>query len=221
VNFEITGGRIIGVGNGDPGCHEPDKFTETIGLFAVVDWRGRIAPAGTTAPAKPELLQPFPVLGYYQAPLPKPGEVYDLSGTFTLPAVPGGTLELFLPTLGAKTTLWLNGRELARDIDTSKVGPALRLDPAQLVAGVNRLQLIVTPFGDKLNHIPELTQLGSMRAFTSAPPARRSLFNGLAQVIVQSTREPGVIRLTAKSDGLALAESTVTARAATLRAAVP
>jgi beta-galactosidase len=221
VNFEITGGRIIGVGNGDPGCHEPDKFSETVAMVPVEDWRGRIAPAGTTAPEGPESLQPFPVLGYYQAPLPKPGEVYDLSGAFTLPAVPGGTLELFLPTLGAKTTLWLNGRELARDIDTSKVGPALRLDPAQLVAGVNRVQLIVTPFGDGLNHIPELTRLGSLHAFTSAPPARRSLFNGLAQVIVQSTREPGEIRLMAKSEGLAPAESTVTARPATLRAAVP
>jgi beta-galactosidase len=221
VNFEITGGRIIGVGNGDPGCHEPDKFSETVAMVPVEDWRGRIAPAGTTAPEGPESLQPFPVLGYYQAPLPKPGEVYDLSGAFTLPAVPGGTLELFLPTLGAKTTLWLNGRELARDIDTSKVGPALRLDPAQLVAGVNRVQLIVTPFGDRLNHIPELTRLGSLHAFTPAPPARRSLFNGLAQVIVQSTRKPGEIRLMAKSEGLAPAESTVTARPATLRAAVP
>ena len=130
-------------------------------------------------------------------------------------------MELFLPTLGAKTTLWLNGHELARDIDTSKAGPALRVDPAQLVAGVNRVQLIVTPFDDQLNHIPELTQLGSLHAYTPAPPARRSLFNGLAQVIVQSTREPGVIRLTAKSDGLAPAESTVTARLATPRAAVP
>ena len=221
VNFEVTGGRIIGVGNGDPGCHEPDKFTETIALFMVEDWRGRIAPAGTVAPAGPESLQPFPVMGYYQAPLPKRGEVYDLSGVFTLPAVPSGTLELHLPTLGSKTTLWLNGRELARDIDTATVGPALRIDQTQLIAGVNRVQLIVKPFDDPLNHIPELTQLGSMRAFTPAPPARRSLFNGLAQVIVQSTREPGKIRLTAKSDGLAAAESIITARPATLRAALP
>jgi beta-galactosidase len=221
VNFEITGGRIIGVGNGDPGCHEADKFTETIALFTVEDWRGRIAPAGTAVPSGPESLQPFPVLGYYQAPLPKPGEVYDLSGTFSLPAVPGGALELFLPTLGAKTTLWLNGRELARDIDTATVGPDLRLDPAQLVAGLNRVQLIVTPFGDKLNHIPEITRLGSVRVTTPAPPARRSLFNGLAQVIVQSTRESGAIRLTARSDGLPPAEATVTARPATLPAAVP
>jgi beta-galactosidase len=83
------------------------------------------------------------------------------------------------------------------------------------------VQLIVTPFGDRLNHIPELTRLGSLHAFTPAPPARRSLFNGLAQVIVQSTRKPGEIRLMAKSEGLAPAESTVTARPATLRAAVP
>ena len=60
-----------------------------------------------------------------------------------------------------------------------------------------------------------------MRAFTPAPPARRSLFNGLAQVIVQSTREPGEIHLTAKSEGLAPAETTITARPATLPAAVP
>jgi beta-galactosidase len=221
VNFEVTGGRIIGVGNGDPGCHEPDKFTEMIALFMVEDWRGRIAPAGTAVPSGPESLQPFPVLGYYQAPLPKPGEVYDLSGVFTLPTVPSGTLELYLPTLGAKTTLWLNGRELARDIDTAAVGPALQLDQAQLVAGVNRVQLLVTPFDDQRNHIPEITRLGSVHASTPAPPARRSLFNGLAQVIVQSTRAPGVICLQAKSDGLPPAEATVTARPAPLRAAVP
>ena len=28
VKFEITGGRIIGVGNGDPSCHESDKASE-------------------------------------------------------------------------------------------------------------------------------------------------------------------------------------------------
>jgi beta-galactosidase len=221
VNFEITGGRIIGVGNGDPGCHEPDKFTETVALFPLEDWRGRIVPAATTVPAGPESLEPFPRLGNWLAPLPKPGEAYDLSGAFTLPAVPGGTLELFLPTLGPKTTLWLNGRELARNLDTSAAGPALRLDPAQLVAGVNHVQLIVTPFDDKRNHIPELTRLGFLHVVTPAPPARRSLFNGLAQVIVQSTREPGEIRLSAKSDGLAPAEGIVTARPAALPAAVP
>jgi beta-galactosidase len=36
INFELTGaGKIIGVGNGDPSCHEPDKF---IGQFAIETW---------------------------------------------------------------------------------------------------------------------------------------------------------------------------------------
>ena len=50
VDLEVTGGRIIGVGDGDPGCHEPDKFTEAIALVTVEDWRGRIA-----LPAQPPL----------------------------------------------------------------------------------------------------------------------------------------------------------------------
>jgi beta-galactosidase len=188
----------------------------------VEDWRGRIAPAGTLSPSAPASLDAIARLGNWQAPLPKPGEIYDLAGTLTLPAVPTGAgLELFLPSLGAKTTLWLNGRELARDVDTSTTGPALRLDPMQLVAGANRVQLLVTPFADKRNHIPELTRLGSVRVTTPAPQAQRSLFNGFAQVIVQSTRQPGAIRLTAKADGLTPAESTVTTRPAVLRAAVP
>jgi beta-galactosidase len=28
VKFEISGGKIIGVGNGDPSCHESDKRDE-------------------------------------------------------------------------------------------------------------------------------------------------------------------------------------------------
>ena len=222
VNFEITGGRIIGVGNGDPSCHEPDQFIESVALVSVEDWRGRIAPAGTATPSAAESLEPIAKLGNWKAVLPKPGEVYDLAAGFSLAAMPSGAdLQLLLPTLGAKTTLWLNRRELARDIDTSTAGPALKLDPAQLVAGLNRVQLIVTPFDDKRNHMPELTRLGSVRITTPPPPAKRSLFNGLAEVIVQSTREPGEIHLRAKADGLTPAESSVTTKPVVTRAAVP
>jgi beta-galactosidase len=223
VNFEISGGRIIGVGNGDPGCHEPDQCLESVALVAVEDWRGRIADAGVVTPSAPEALAPFPVLGNWRAPLPRPGQIYDLAGTFALPAVPGrAALDLFLPSFGSKTTVWLNGRLLAREFDTASAGPGIKLDPAQLVPVLNRVQLIVTPFADGRSHIPEnLTRLGALRVTTPAAAARRSLFNGLAQVIVQSNREAGPIRLRAQADGLAPAESTVTARAGAPRPAVP
>jgi len=222
VNFTVTGGRIIGVGNGDPSCHEPDVFNESVTLLPVQDWRGRIAPAGTVVPSAPESLEPMARLGNWLAPLPKPGELYDLTASFTLETMPQGEkLGLFLPSLGAKTTLWLNGREVARDLDTTKEGPALTLDPAQLVVGTNRVQLIVTPFADKKNHIPELARLGSVNLVKPAPAAQRSLFNGLAQVLVQATRQPGEIRLTARTEGLSEAESVVVAQPAIVRPSVP
>lgn len=222
VDFALSGGRIIGVGNGDPSCHEADQFNETVALMSVQDWRGRVAPAGTVTPSDASTMEPMARLGNWLAALPKPGEVYDLGATFDLKNVPADAkLGLYLPSLGEKTTLWLNGREVIRDSDTSKAGPALALDPAQLVPGLNRIQLIVTPFNDRKNHIPQLARLGSVSVVTPPPPARRSLFNGLAQVIVQATQQAGEIRLTATAPGMKSAESRVIARAAVVRPSVP
>jgi beta-galactosidase len=50
---------------------------------------------------------------------------------------------------------------------------------------------------------------------------RRSVFNGLAQIIVQSTRAAGAIRLTARADGLQPATITIRSEAAPLRPFVP
>ncbi|PTY07115.1 beta-galactosidase [Opitutaceae bacterium EW11] len=49
----------------------------------------------------------------------------------------------------------------------------------------------------------------------------RSLFNGLAQIIVQSTRSAGEIRLNAASDGLAAGHVTLTTQPSTPRPSVP
>ena len=223
VDFAITGGRIIGVGNGDPSSHEPEQFHPELAWVPVSDWRGRLVPVGTPVSTTPATLDPLSRLGHWQAVLPKAGESYDLTGTFTLNTVPAGVaLELFLPAFGSKTTVWLNGRELAREVDTSAAGLAAKLDPAQLLAGLNRVQMIVTPIFDKRNHIPEqITQLGNLRITTPAPQTRRALFNGLAQVIVQSTGEAGTIRLVAKADGLTPTESVVTKKSLPQRASVP
>jgi beta-galactosidase len=211
VDFAVTGGRVIGVGNGDPGCHEPDQFVASVQLVPVADWRGRIAPSGTTAPSDSAAMESFLKLGNWFAPRPKEGEVYDLAGTLTLPDVPrSGRLNLFLPTFGRTASVWLNGQRIAADVDTTKVGPGIPLEPGQLVVGANRLHLIVTPYYEPQNHIPEKTQLGSLSIALPAPVARRSLFNGLAQVVVQADAGAGEIRLVATSTGLKSAEANLT-----------
>ena len=69
--------------------------------------------------------------------------------------------------------------------------------------------------------MPELTRLGAVRVVTPAPEWQRHLFNGLAQVLVQGTREPGTIRLTAQAQNLIPAEAQVTTQSVPLRPAVP
>ncbi len=46
INFAIEGaGKILGVGNGDPSCHEPDTFIpqSSLRIVAVSDWRWKPA----------------------------------------------------------------------------------------------------------------------------------------------------------------------------------
>jgi beta-galactosidase len=52
--------------------------------------------------------------------------------------------------------------------------------------------------GDPSSHEPDVF----LSTGNSAPDWQRSLFSGLAQIIVQSTKEPGEIKLTARADGL-------------------
>jgi hypothetical protein len=49
----------------------------------------------------------------------------------------------------------------------------------------------------------------------------RSVFNGLAQVIVQSAKEAGAIKLTARAEGLPAATVMLQAKTAPLRPALP
>ena len=53
------------------------------------------------------------------------------------------------------------------------------------------------------------------------PEWKRSVFNGLAQIIVQSTRQPGAIKLAATAEGLKPAMVSVQSQPCTPRPAVP
>ncbi len=70
--------------------------------------------------------------------------------------------------------------------------------------------------GDPSSHEPDVY----LPAENRAPEWQRSLFNGLAQIIVQATKEPGEIKLTARADGLTPVTLTIPAQPATPRPAV-
>jgi beta-galactosidase len=72
--------------------------------------------------------------------------------------------------------------------------------------------------GDPTCHEPDTFVVADAKR---DPAWSRSLFNGLAQVIVQSTQEPGELKLTAASEGLTSATAVVRTQPCKLRPAVP
>lgn len=70
--------------------------------------------------------------------------------------------------------------------------------------------------GDPSSHEPDVF----LPTGNGAPDWQRSLFSGLAQVIVQSTRAPGEIKLTASSEGLTPVTLTIPSQPTTPRPAV-
>jgi beta-galactosidase len=179
VAFAIRGpGKIIGVGNGDPSSHEPDQFVSSTRSFPIGTWKA------------PE-------------PSVKTGDV-SYEATFDLPKLESGEkVSLLINALGPKQTVLLNGEPLYRDADPSHARTEVAIDATKLKPTGNTLR-IASPVFREWRDREGLFQFhpASIRIETPAAPWTRSTFNGLAQVIVQSTGEPGEITLEASSDGM-------------------
>ncbi|ACB74280.1 beta-galactosidase GalA [Opitutus terrae] len=189
VTFTLRGpGRIIGVGNGDPSSHEPDQFVASVRGINLGEWN---APDGSV----------------------KTGQnVFE--ATFDRPALGAGeTMTLLLNALGTNQTATLNGEPLVRDAAPAQAKIELPLAADTLRPTGNVLRIEATRYEDWGTR-DSLKQLwpATLRIVTPAPAWQRSTFNGLAQVIVQTTGEPGAIELVATSDGLKSASVELTSR---------
>jgi beta-galactosidase len=136
-------------------------------------------------------------------------------GSFTRKGLPkDAQLRLLLRHFGASAVVYLNGQKLATSTMTTldEPLPAVELGPGLLREGRNVLAVIATPYANERARERALkVPPAVLRVETAPPPYRRRLFNGLAQVIVQSTGEPGPVRLIATAPGVTRAELTLTA----------
>ena len=91
---------------------------------------------------------------------------------------------------------------------------AIELDPAQLGESNTLAFVFATPAGGTrklFDEAQEGRRWATLRMTTPAAPWQRSVFNGHAQVILQSTGAGGPATLRATSDGLSPATLTVDA----------
>lgn len=217
LSFSITGpAKIIGVGNGNPSCHEPDQFlpVPTVRSIPVSDWRGaamKLPPKKTSQrdPTSPDLEKFVATLndsawtattadGSFPIPSGKPGvcaatlsvTAEDLKANALLLKVNGGGFHAYVNGKPLDIKLILNG-----DIPALGQGEAVHVPASLLHPGVNRITIAF----DSAPKKPE----ASLALVNDGPVHwTRSLFNGYAQVILSSTGEPGDVTLTASARGL-------------------
>ncbi len=230
IRFSLDGpGQIIGVGNGDPSCHEADRSIDTVTQVRI---EGLKMLDGGDLGKRPEVEFGFDDSKWadlFQGRHDDQGHVSPdkpsnrvIRGHFDLPSLDDySEIILYPKTLAEDQALYVNGQLIADKIKRDAPNDGFPLPKTILKKGRNVYavvgpELLRRQTWEELNNDP-----GSIRTVIPAKPYQRSLFMGLAQVIVQGTEKPGTLTLKAEGDGLSGAELKIDAQEATLRASVP
>jgi len=227
ISFTLEGpGRILGVGNGDPSCHEPDVFVGSAPVRAlpIGGWRWNKI-ADPYIPNLPEEGVAFDDAnwtafdaGAEHGPLgPRGRGVFRTRFTVTAQDLASPAVELWFGRLDGDGSVYLNGQRIgpAGDPRAASIYDVKTL----LHAGENTIAVALANYGPAAG----VNKGVALRLQDAPPPAHwsRSVFNGLAQIIVQSSKQHGTFRLTASSPGLSSATISIETSPAALRPAVP
>ena len=228
VEFDLDGpGKILGVGNGDPSCHEPDIYlarwlSQTVAINDGWHWKKVPDVYGAKLP---ELETDYDDSGWdtvdpraATGPLSDRGQaVFRAKIQVTEQQLAAESVELCFGMIDEDGWIYVNGRKVgeSHDWQSSPSFDVKRfLHPGENVIAV-ALANWTGPGGIDKGVTLRLGEKPEM------PQWQRSVFNGLAQIIVQSTKAPGEIKLTARSEGLSPVTAVIQARPATPRPAVP
>jgi beta-galactosidase len=229
ITFSLEGpGKIIGVGNGDPSSHEPDKYIESVSQLIIEDLKAQAVQGKENSPetgidfndsAWPSALNQQ---GGYDVRTKDTLKTAVIRGSFTLSDFTDETeISLWPKSLGEEQAIYVNGHLIAKNIERDDPVRQYKLDRAMLRKGKNVYAIAGTPLVRRYQYDDLNTDPGIIQVFTPSQPWKRRVFNGLAQVIVQSGQQVGEITLTATARGLSRGVLKIQSQRTALRAAVP
>ncbi|MCF8381072.1 MAG: DUF4982 domain-containing protein [Bacteroidales bacterium] len=206
ISFSIEGpAEIMGVGNGDPASHDPEKF---------VDHAESLSIENLKILQSVSYLNPPEIENIYSKSDWKPafqkvyGE-YDsekniiIKADFLLEDFSDQTIiTLYAKSLAENQSIHLNGKLLAENIKRNSKDQVFILDHSWLKNGKNELIYQGKPFVKQFQWEEISTDPGIIGVYNPAAQWKRKAFNGLAQVLLKTTGESGEISLTATSPGL-------------------
>jgi beta-galactosidase len=227
INFAIEGqGKIIGVGNGDPSCHEPDVYVPTAPShnIPVKNWRWEITKISKSREAVPEYANDFDDSAWKlisgggpTIETPDTSAIYRAHVKLTEEDLNGVAALICFSGCDDEGWYFVNGHFIgeSHDWQAQPIFAAKKF----LHAGDNVIAVGVYNGVAQGGLNPNVNV--SLVGHTSIPAWSRSLFNGLAQIIVQSTSDAGEFKLTASADVLKPATVTLQKQPCIPRPSVP
>jgi beta-galactosidase len=228
IYFSLSGpGRIIGVGNGDPSSHEPDRYIETVRSVNIENLKEL---AVDNLNNRPEVSSGFNDSTWKPALVWRRSDDWRkyvdtllvIRGTFELPGITDkAEINLFTKSIVGNQSVYVNGHLIASNIQRDAPNQSWRLEHNIIKPGINEYAVTGQRFRKTSQWDEPNTDPGIIQVIIPAAQWQRKLFNGLAQVIVQSTKQPGELVLKATSEGLKQAEIKIQSSPVPLQPAVP
>jgi beta-galactosidase len=225
INLDLTGpGKILGVGNGDPSCHEPDTYipAQKSHKIPLTDWRMKRV---SDTRRRREVRENFDDSQWDKADVEAesgplaPGEsaVYRTRFTATPEELNTKSVAISAGMIDDEGWIYVNGHLVGESHDyTSQTSFEAR---KYLHEGENTIAVTVHNWDG-----PGGLNKGVALEIQDTPDPvqwKRSVFNGLAQVIVQAGKDAGTLRLTVAADGLAGASIDISSAADSEQAVLP
>jgi beta-galactosidase len=225
INMDLSGpGQIIGVGNGDPSCHEPDTYLPAQKSHGIVldDWRMKRVPETRR---RPEVREDFDDSQWDKVDVQAssgplaPGEsaVYRTRFTATPEELAADSVAIDIGMIDDEGWVYVNGHQVGESHDYNDQ-PSFGARK-YLHDGENSIAIVVKNWDGPGG----LNKGVALQIMEKPEPVqwKRSTFNGLAQVIVQAGADAGSLHLTAQGDGLAGASIDISSAADVSPAILP
>jgi beta-galactosidase len=229
IIFILDGpGKIIGVGNGNPSSHEPDRYIDKVERIQIGNLKKNYVESNTDRKEvafvydDSEWPDTFENESFESRIAQDTTKIIAIRGMFYLNEIrEDAKITLFAKSLCQKQSVYINGYLIAKNVMREQPGQTYLLDHSILRKGKNVYAAIGPPLVMRNQWESLNTDPGIIQVITPSEPWKRKLFNGLAQVIVQSEKKPGEIILKAKSNGLESAVVKIHSESVPLRPALP
>jgi beta-galactosidase len=222
ITFQLEGpGKIIGVGNGNPSSHEPERFLDSVSIAKINELKSSLIAKDQI---RAQLRYEFDDSGWDifrqtgEVNKPVTDKLIVVRGTFQLPALtPDTRVTVFTASISDDQSVYVNGKQIAANIKRGAQNQEYVLDHKIIKQGRNVFIVVGTPFvktwqWEELNTYP-----GVVQVYQPHEPWQRKVFNGLAQIIIQPGRDAGKIVLGATSSGLKTATVSIKTEPAGLK----